>query len=140
MAAKSEFDGPWRILFFVDPVHSATPGMEFLDKCPTPVRAELLATLDAVAGGPPPSFRGGLRWQPMHGDMTGWFEARTKHSGWLYRLFCLLEREAPGLDAPSLIVITGARKKNETAFSTKFYRTVRSLGDRHRATEPRSVA
>ena len=84
-------------------------------------------------------FSGGLRWHAMHGDMTGWFEARTKHQQRLYRLFCLLEREADGLDRPSIILITGMAKANESAFSPRDYKAVRRLGEEYRRRTPRSV-
>jgi len=76
----------------------------------------------------------------MHGDMTGWFEARTKHQKTLYRLFCLQDRKAPGLPGPALVMITGAGKSNESAFSKAFYRSVRALGDEYLSSDPRSVA
>ena len=71
----------WDIEFFqrIDKkAQPRVPARSFLDDCPTEVRAELLATLQAVRDAPPPAFSGGLRWHAMHGDMSGWFEARTK--------------------------------------------------------------
>jgi len=126
------------------------PARSFLDDCPTEVRAELLATLQAVRDAPPPAFSGGLRWHAMHGDMSGWFEARTKQERskneartkqgqTLYRLFCLLDRDGPGLPGASLIMVTGGAKAKESAFSDAFYATVRRLGDEYRASNPRSI-
>ena len=120
--------------------HPAVPALAWLQTVPDEVEAELIATIDAVVAGPPPSFRGGLRYQPMRDDMTGWFEARTKHRKTLYRLFCLHDREAPGLPRPALVMITGGAKPNESAFSSAFYRSVRSLGAEYLASNPRSVA
>jgi hypothetical protein len=77
----------------------------------------------------------------MHGDMKGWFEARDRHGKWLSRLFCLLERDGAvvGLGGPSVVLITGLRKPNETAMSARDYAQVRKLGDEYRARTPRSV-
>ena len=76
----------------------------------------------------------------MHGDMKGWFEARTKRGNHLYRLFCLLDRNGPGLARPSIIIVTGGVKENESAFSDQFYAQVRKLGDEYRGSSPRSTA
>jgi hypothetical protein len=98
-----------------------------------------MATIDAVAAGPPPSFRGGGRYRTMHGSMTGWHEARTKRGKELYRLFCLHDRKAHGLPGPAIVLVTGGVKPNETAFSESFYVDVRSLGEAYLASNPRSV-
>lgn len=133
----------WGIEFFQRTDKQAkpqVPARDFLDACPTEVRAELLATLEAVRNAPPPSFSGGLRWQAMHGDMAGWFEARTKRGQTLYRLFCLLDRGGPGLPSPTIILVTGGAKPNESAFSKRFYADVRRLGDEYQSSDPRSIA
>jgi len=76
----------------------------------------------------------------MHGDMGGIYEVRVKGPDKrLYRLFCLLERAAAGLDAPTLVVLTGMSKPNGTAFSDSEYRRVRRLRDEHAGQEPRRV-
>ncbi|MFH1105421.1 MAG: hypothetical protein V1757_10850 [Actinomycetota bacterium] len=118
----------------------AVPALAWLELVPDGVAAEIMATIDAVAVGPPPHFRGGLRYQPMHGDMGGWSEARTKYQKRLYRLFCLQDRKAPGLPRPALVMVTGGDKPNESAFSKAFYKRVRALGDEYLASDPRSVA
>jgi len=132
----------WTPYFFMR-VDTATdpiaPALDYLESVPTEVEAELMATIDAVAAGPPPQFRGGLRYQAMHGDMTGWHEARTKHRKLLYRLFCLQDRTAPGLPGPALVMIAGGVKKNEAEFSKRFYKTVVALGEEYLASNPRSV-
>ena len=74
------------------------------------------------------------------GEMTGWFEVRTKHRKRLYRLFCLQDRKAPGLPRPALVLITGGDKPNESAFSKSFYKRVRALGEEYLGSNPRSVA
>jgi hypothetical protein len=136
---------PWLVHYFQrhrqDDAARAVPAREFLGACPAEVRAHLVAVVKAVAESPPPRFGGGLQWQAMHGDMKGWFEARDRHGQWLYRLFCLLERDgaAVGLGGPAVVLITGMRKANETAFSARDYARVRKLGDEYRARIPRNV-
>jgi hypothetical protein len=139
----SEWKGAWDPQFFMrtDPkADPAVPALAWLEAVPDAVEAEIMATIDAVAEGPPPQFRGGLRYQAMHGDMTGWFEVRTKHRKRLYRLFCLQDRKAPGLPRPALVLITGGDKANESAFSRAFYTKVRALGEEYLSSNPRSVA
>ncbi len=135
-------NGPWKIYFFMDSQSRSSrdpPAMAFLKNSPVTVEAELMATIDAVAAGPPPSFRGGGRYRIMHGSMTGWHEARTKHDKRLYRLFCLHDRKAYGLPGPALVVVAGGVKANETAFTETFYRRIRSLGQAYLAGNPRDV-
>jgi hypothetical protein len=122
-----------------DPARSC-PAEEFLNECPDSVAADLIAIIDAVAAGPPPQFRGGGMWEVMHGTMKGYYEARTRGPDRrLYRLFCLLEREAPGLDRPTLVLICGLSKPHRSAFSEADYGRVRALGDEYRRRLPRSV-
>jgi len=135
---------PWAIVFFQrhpdDDPSQSVPGAEYLESCPIGVRADLAAIAKAVAEAPPMKFAGGGQWQAMHGDMAGYYEARTRgpHKR-LYRLFCLLERDAPGLPGPSLVIITGMDKPNESAFSEADYRRVRRLGDEYKRRSPRSI-
>ena len=135
---------PWAIVFFQrhrdDDRSRSVPGAEFLESCPIGVRADLAAIVKAVADAPPMKFAGGGQWQAMHGDMAGYYEARTRGPRKrLYRLFCLLEREAQGLPGPSLVIITGMDKPNESAFSEADYRRVRRLGDEYKGRSPRSL-
>ena len=79
-------------------------------------------------------------WEAMHGAMGGYYEARTRGPDRrLYRLFYLLERDAPGLERPSIIIICGMSKPHGSAFSQADYARVRALGDEHLRREPRSV-
>jgi hypothetical protein len=117
------------------------PGREFLrEVCPPGVRAKFNAILNAVAAAPPKRFAGGGAWEAMHGDMTGWFEARAngprRHH---YRLFCLLDYDADGLDTPLLVVIDGRDKPFHTELSEADYAAVRALGDEYRKRNPRSL-
>ncbi len=134
--------GSWTVYFLTDiPFGSAdhAPAFGFLSNAPVTVAAELMATIDAVAAGPPPSFKGGGRYRTMHGSMTGRHEARTKHDKLLYRLFCLHDRKALGLPGPALVLVTGGVKSTETAFSEVFYRRVRKLGETYLTSNPRNV-
>jgi hypothetical protein len=117
------------------------PGREFLrEVCSPGVRAKFNAILNAVAEAPPKRFAGGGAWEAMHGDMTGWFEARAngrrRHH---YRLFCLLDYDADDLDRPLLVVIDGRDKPFRTELSESDYAAVRALGDEYRKRNPRSL-
>ncbi len=123
-----------------DDLREAWPAEEFLDKCPEAVRDDLTAIIDAVAESPPPQFTGGGMWEAMRGAMSGFYEARTRGPDRrLYRLFCILEREAPGLDGPSIIVIDGLSKPVNTALSSAEYSRVKALGDEYRGRVPRNA-
>lgn len=79
-------------------------------------------------------------WEAMHGEMRGIYEARTRGPDRrLYRLYCLLEREAPGLTGPSLVVLTGLSKPVGHAFGVGDYEEVRGLRDEYLRRTPRSV-
>ncbi len=73
--------------------------------------------------------------------MTGWFEVRAdgprRHH---YRLFCLLDYAAEGVDKPQLVVIDGRDKAFRTELSSADYVAVRKLGDEYRRRNPRSLA
>lgn len=141
-----KWKGPWLIHFFKrhteDDLAQSVPGREFLDACPKSVRAKLLAIITAVADAPPPMFSGGGKWEAMHGDLSGFSEARTdgekrEH----FRLFCVLERDGAsvGLGGPHLVIITGMRKTFQTTFTNQDYGHVRALGLEHFRRKPRSV-
>lgn len=77
----------------------------------------------------------------MHGEMGGYYEIRqTGSNRTQYRLFCLLDRDGPGLDAPSLVVLCGMSKAFRTTFSSADYATVRQHGAAYLASTPRLVA
>lgn len=123
-----------------DPGES-TPGRDFLNNCPASVRAPMRAALAAVAAAPPMKFSGGGYWEAMKGDMTGWFELRKDGPGRRhYRLYCLLDYEAKGLDRPLLVVVDGRVKAFRTELSATDYAEVRALGDEYRRRNPRSLA
>lgn len=141
---KPEPTIPWTIEFFQrhrqdDPARSV-PAKIFLDGCPGGVRGHFLAVLTAVAVAPPPQFSGGGKWEAMHGDMKGYYEVRvTGPDRRQYRLFCFLEREAPGLAGPSIILVSGMSKPIGRTFSAADYETVRRLGDEYKSRSPRCV-
>lgn len=115
-------------------------GVAFLRAVPRKVRATAQAVLEAVAEAPPPRFAGALHWQAMHGDMAGIYEVRVKGPDKrLYRLFCVLERAAPGMPGPALVVLDGMSKPVGTAFGDGEYRRIRRLRDEHVAQDPRRV-
>jgi hypothetical protein len=134
----------WQIRFFKrhpddDPTESR-PGKDFLLACPKKVGQKLFTIIDAVVHGPPPSFSGGGMWETMHGEMAGYYEARTRGpDGRLYRLFCFLEQPRPGLSHPTVIVLGGMSKRRDAAFTASDYASIRRLGDEYRARTPRSV-
>jgi hypothetical protein len=78
--------------------------------------------------------------------MTGWFQVRVdgpKPSGRRgrhhYRLSCLLDFDAEGMDKPLLIVVTGLDKPFRTTLSTTDYAAIRKLGVEYRGRNPRSI-
>jgi hypothetical protein len=123
-----------------DDPQETCPAEAFLDACPDSVASDLITIVDAVAASPPPQFTGGGMWEAMRGRMRGFFEARTRGPDRrLYRLFCILERDALGLDGPTIVVIGGLSKPNNTAFTEADYDEIRRLGDEYRRRTPRSV-
>lgn len=136
----------WDIVFY-NPPNLADAPLTFLDACPTGVRAKLVAVLDAVAAAPPPRFSGGVMWEAMRGDMSGYCEVRTSGPGReQFRLFCILENPmAPaelqrrGLRTPAVAVITGMRKPWKTAFAERDYARVRDLGAAYLSQYPRKI-
>ena len=63
-------------------------------------------------------------------DLSGICEARDKHSDTLYRLFCVIDRDAPehGLAASSLVLLGGVAKPIRTEVPQSEYRRI----DRYR--------
>lgn len=143
MAARQRPSGSWHIQFFRrhrdDDPNQTIPGREFLLGDGRDAAMKLQAILQSVAAAPPPRWSGGGTWEAMRGKMSGYYEARARLGGWLYRLFCFLERDVEGLPGPSIVVITGMRKKKLTAFRDADYAQVRALGSEYRARVPRSA-
>jgi hypothetical protein len=135
----------WNVRFFqrhvADDPERQIPADDFLQNvCSRSIRARFYAILTSVANGPPPKFRGGSMWRAMHGDMGGYYETRVLGpQKRLHRLFCFLEQPRPGLDAPTVVVICGMVKANETAFTKADYDYVRQLGEEFRRHNPSEV-
>jgi hypothetical protein len=98
----------------------------------------LLTVLAVVQVGPvgPLAFPTGTnRWRLMHKpskkgevDMSGIFEARDEHNRVLYRLFCLLDRNAPA-HGPALVLLGGGSKPARTEMAQRVYRTIDGYRD-----------
>jgi hypothetical protein len=137
-------DDTHEVVFFrrhvKDDPNEAAPGHDFLNACPTGVRSKMRAVLAAVAAAPPKRFAGGGYWEAMKGDMSGWFEVRVdgpqRHH---YRLFCLLDYDAKGMDKPLLVVVAGLDKPFRTELAATDYAGVRQLADEYKSANPRSL-
>lgn len=114
------------------------PAVDYLtdEAMPDTVRRELLVTIAAVTKMGPPRFPTSTpRWSIMRKDktkgagsvdMSGICEARDKHAKLLYRLFCVIDRHAPdhGLAAPSLVLLNGTTKPDNTVVPSSEYELV----------------
>jgi hypothetical protein len=112
----------WSLAFYRT-AKDIAPAREFLLGCPQPVREMLLAIVVAVRDAPPPSFPPSKMWHVMHGEMKGFYEARDEHDGQLYRVFCVLDSQAPehGLDAKALTLICGGAKAVRSPMDKSVY-------------------
>lgn len=96
------------------------------------MRARLHAIVIAVAEAPPNRFAGGGMWEAMHGDMAGFYEARVRFGGTLYRLFCILDHGG-GARSNTLVLVDGTDKPNGTKARASVYARVRGYGAEYRA-------
>jgi hypothetical protein len=123
-----------------DPSGSCPAEAFLMNDCPDGVCIDLQAIVDAVAASPPPQFTGGGMWEAMHGDMAGFYEARTRGPNkMLYRLFCVLEQDGAGLGGPTIVIIDGMAKKIGTTFTKAEYARVKALRDEYYSREPRNA-
>jgi hypothetical protein len=130
----------WDVVYYKSG-DGTVPAEEFLDSCPASVEAKIQAVLNAVADAPPPSFSGGGMWEAMHGEMGGYYEVRVTGPGREhFRLFCLLDRNGPGLPRSAVVALCGLRKPHMTTFSGGDYAGVRKFGEDYLASDPRSIA
>ena len=114
------------------------PALEYLGgaKVPDQPRRELLLTVLAVVQVGPLEFPTGTkRWRLMRKpakkgdvDMSGIFEARDEHNRVLYRLFCLLDRNAP-IHGPAVVLLGGGSKPDRTTMPQRVYKTIDSYRD-----------
>lgn len=109
------------------------PARDWLDSIPDSARRHLLAVIVAVRDAPPPSFPASLYWHAMHGDMKGFYEARDRHGAQLYRLLCVLDRDAikRGLPGPAIVLLLGGQKKDDTEMAKSVYDAARNSRDRY---------
>ncbi len=138
---KKNADFEHEIALYLGAPESKHPtARQFINSCPTSVKAKLRAVLIAVASAPPKRFSGGGYWEAMHGKMAGWHEIRVAGPGRIhYRLFCLLDYEALNSDLPLLAVIYGMSKPNGTKFTDDDYARVRRAGERYLSQNPRQI-
>ena len=138
-SAKKRIPDRWQPVLY-ETARGLRPAWDFLgsEEMPGEVRTELLVTIGAVLQVGPPRFPTSTqRWRLMHKpaskgevDLSGICEARDKHSNTLYRLFCMIDRNAPehGLAAPSLVLLGGVAKPIRTEVPQSEYRRI----DRYR--------
>lgn len=140
MPGRREKPEDWIAAFYME-ADGTVPAKEFLDACPTPVRAELPATVVAVRDAPPPSFPPSGRWTVMRDDMKGFHEARDRHEKELYRLFCVLDRDAAdhGAEGPAVVLVSGGIKPTGTAMDARVYMRAQQARTAYLASSPRSL-
>ena len=131
----------WQIAVY-ETENGKRPALEYLcgAKVPDQPRRELVLTVLAVVQIGPLEFPTGTkRWQLMHKpskkgqvDMSGIFEARDQHDRALYRLFCVVDRQAIG--GPAVVLLGGAIKPDRTEMPQRVYRTIDGYREDYRAT------
>jgi hypothetical protein len=143
--AKKRVPERWQSVLY-ETARGQWPARDFLvgQGMPAEVRAELVATIRAVLQVGPTRFPTSTpRWRLMHKpaskrevDLSGICEARDKHSDMLYRLFCLIDRDAPahGLVLPSLVLLGGVIKPTRTEAPQSEYRRIDRYRTDYRAT------
>jgi hypothetical protein len=145
--ARRSAAADWQTVIYETPAGDR-PAVDYLtdEAMPDTVRRELLVTIAAVTKMGPPRFPTSTpRWRIMRKDktkgagsvdMSGICEARDKHAKLLYRLFCIIDRDAPdhGLAAPSLVLLSGTTKPDNTVVSISEYQLVDDYRNDYRAT------
>ena len=78
----------------------------------------------------------------MRDDLGGIYEARDKHGASLYRLFCLLDKNAPdhGLTNPALVLLCGGQKPEGAPMDQAAYTLACRYRDEYLASNPRRIA
>ncbi|HSZ14401.1 MAG TPA: hypothetical protein VK790_10250 [Solirubrobacteraceae bacterium] len=144
-SAKKRTPERWQPVFY-ETARGQRPAWDFLagNEMAREVRVELLVTIRAVLQVGPPRFPTSTpRWHLMHApfskkevDLSGICEARDKHSDKLYRLFCVIDRDAPthGLALPSLVLLGGVIKPIRTEAPQAEYRRIDRYRKDYRAT------
>jgi hypothetical protein len=132
---------PWAVRVFQrhpdDDPDERCPSEDFLNtECPDSVRDDLIAIIDAVAASPPPQFTGGGMWEAMHGQMSGFYEARTRGPDRRKRQASTAPQSSsspasPSLSAlPSLPLTTLASKHSATNIAVALHATPSSSARR----------
>ncbi len=126
------------IIYYVDPARNI-PAQEFLQMAPKKVFSLMTTVAAAVAEAPPKRFSGGGYWETMKGSMAGWFEIRVDGPGKKlhYRLFCVLDYWAIGIDGPLLVLVAGLVKPIDTVFTEKQYALIREMSKEYFGNNPR---
>jgi hypothetical protein len=131
----------WEVAWYAS--GRAVPARAYLNKLDADRRRQLLGWVEAIRRYPPGpyAFPPGLVWQPMHGEMGGIFEIREKHGKQLFRLFCVLDRNAPahGLTHPAMVLLDGVTKAIERVFDEAAYARVAGYRDEYLKSDPRPV-
>lgn len=132
----------WRSAFYRTPSGDA-PALAWLEGLPKARRDQLLAWAETIRRWPegPYAFPPGPMWQPMHDEAAGCFELRDRHDKKLYRLFCVIDRNAVdnGLTHPAVCYLDGATKAVGAALPRAAYLRVGELRRQYLATSPRRV-
>ncbi|MBB6173823.1 hypothetical protein HNR23_003883 [Nocardiopsis mwathae] len=128
------------IVFYRAP-DGTMPAQEYLNSVPATIRARIRSAAIAVAQAPPMRFAGGGYWEAMRGSMTGWFEIRVDGppNRTHYRVFCLLDYEAKGVDKPLLVLVDGRTKAFRTTLPDSDYAAVLLLGKDYFSQQPRPI-
>jgi hypothetical protein len=128
MTPASQTGEPWGIQFFqrvsAYGAPAECPTTNFLDSIPPEMAAEIESVLEAVSVAPPITFRGGGKWQIMHGDMSGIYEVRCSRGGKNYRLFCLLVKESPAFEGSAIVCLGGLVKPKNSAADNRAYEEI----------------
>lgn len=113
----------WALAMYQTPSGEVPSETFLLEECRESVQQMLLAIVVAVKEAPPPRFPTSHLWHVMRDDMKGLHEARDEHDGTLYRLFCVVDRQAPqhGLDAPVVALICGGTKPVRSKMNQSVY-------------------
>ncbi len=133
----------WQIVFFRR--GEEAPGRAWLQTVDKDVRRQYLIWLAALRTWKPGPYALPTSvpwWRAMKDEMKGIYEMRDQHGKTNYRLFCLLDTNAPdhGLSAPVVVVLDGASKPEETKMKEREYRRVRAYRDVYLGTDPRPIA
>jgi hypothetical protein len=93
---------------------------------------QILSSLEAVRGYPPPAFPPSQMWHVMTEAMKGVYEVRVRNRNTLHRLFCILDATAGdhGLRGPALVLVSGGTKPVGRAMASDVYRDVVEYRDR----------